>query len=120
MNRRNVCVALIMGFITASAPRAFAGVGAHVEAVIHQTKEASEEGAKQDAHPLIAHLRGALMHANEAVHEKAATQEKEAYNNLRKARPRLEQAIAQARWGHLEAATHHVEDALKDLETAGK
>lgn len=93
-----------------------AGIGAHLAAAIEHTEEAVSDDVKADAKEIVVHLRSALGHAREALHEKAIEADRAANNLIHRAIRLLKKAEARARFGDAAGAVKHSTDALAELK----
>jgi hypothetical protein len=109
--------AALVGLALAFAPvTAEAGVGAHLAAAIEHTEEAISGEAKSDAKKIVAHLRNALGHAREALHEKAIEADRAANKIIHDAIRLLKKAEARARFGDADGAVKHSSAALAEMK----
>jgi hypothetical protein len=116
MSRHGIAAAFF-GLSLALAPlSARAGVGVHLEASIEHVQEAIETGAKKHPKDMLDHVRSALGHAREALHEQAVEGDREANKLLHRAIRHLRQAEMRARFGDSTSAVKHSADALAELK----
>lgn len=114
--KRFVATALI-GLALAFPPlSAQAGIGAHLEAAIEHTEEAVSADVKDDVKEIAVHLRNALGHARQALHEKALHADRAANKLIHSAIRHLKKAEAQARFGDADGAVKHSIAALDDMK----
>jgi hypothetical protein len=85
----------------------------HLNAAIHHTRQAIDEGKQGHAQALVKHAEAALHQAEEAERTKPNPHVKEAIGHLGA-------AIEHGEKGHAEVATKHAEEALTHLELAKK
>lgn len=116
MSRHRIA-AVLLGLSLALAPlSARAGVGVHLEASIEHVQEAIETGAKKRAKDMLDHLRSALGHAREALHEEAIEGDRAANKLLHRAIRHLRKAEMRARFGDATGAVKDSADALAELK----
>jgi hypothetical protein len=112
---RHTIAAALFGLSLALAPlSARAGVGVHLEASIEHVQEAIEIGAKKRAKDMLDHLRSALGHAREALHEEAG--DREANKLIYRAIRHLRKAEMRSRFGDATGAVKDSADALAELK----
>lgn len=117
MLRRNVLALIGAGLMAAGAPYpASAAIGAPLEAAIEHVREAIETGTEQDAKEILPHLRSALAHAREALHEEAIEADRAANKVIHAAIRLLKKAAARARSGDAAGTAKHSAAALAELE----
>ncbi|QGM98616.1 small metal-binding protein SmbP [Methylocystis parvus] len=109
--------AALVGLVLAFAPiAAYAGIGAHLAAAIEHTEEAISADVKADTKEIAVHLRSALGHAREALHEKAIEADRAANRLIHAAIRLLKKAEARARFGDSAGAVKHSTDALAEMK----
>lgn len=105
------CLVLALAPVAAQA-----GIGAHLAAAIEHTEEAVSDGVKSDTKEIVVHLRSALGHAREALHEKAIVADRAANKIIHTAINHLKKAEARARFGDAEGAVKHSNAALAEMK----
>lgn len=114
---KKLTAAALVGFALLFAPAAAqAGIGAHLAAAIEHTEEAISDDVRNDAKEIVVHLRSALGHAREALHEKAVEADRAANKIIHRAIGLLKKAEARARFGDAAGAVKHSIDALAEMK----
>ncbi|PPD45774.1 MAG: hypothetical protein CTY15_02625 [Methylocystis sp.] len=114
---KNATAAALIGLALAFAPvAAQAGIGAHLAAAMEHTEEAISDDVKADSKEIVIHLRSALGHAREALHEKAIEADRKANKIIHEAIRLLKKAEARARFGDADGAVKHSTAALAEMK----
>ncbi|MCX7900534.1 MAG: small metal-binding protein SmbP [Methylocystis sp.] len=113
--KQTIVTPLVCLFLGLAAAPAFALSSAHVAAAIEHAEQAVAEDVKADAKQMLDHVRGALGHAREALHEKALRVDRAANDILHRVVRHLRQAEMQARFNKPDKAAGHVNGALAEL-----